>query len=228
MCTRVLWTPVHSAGCWFAGLQRTQRALPESGCDAWHQRGVTLIELVVFIVIISVGVVGLLSATGSTVLHSADPMTRKQALAIAESLLLEIEQRPFTFCVPGDRNMEATAAVLDPAATDPTQCWDAAEAMGPEAGESRYSSAVPFNNVNDYNGFVMPNAACAGICPLGDATPIAGLGAYSVAVAVTAAGTDLGLADNSAALRIAVTVSGAGETIRLVGYRTRYAPNAGG
>ena len=31
-----------------------------------------------------------------------------------------------------------------------------------------------------------------------------------------------------AALRIAVTVTGRGETVTLVGYRTRYAPNAAG
>ena len=193
-----------------------------------RQRGVTLIELVVFIIIISVGVVGLLSVSGSTILHSADPMIRKQALAIAESLLLEIEQRPFTLCVPGDRNAAATTAVLDATATDTAKCWDAVEAMGPEAGESRYSSSAPFNNVNDYQGFAMPNATCAGICPLGNATPIAGLEAYTAAVGVALAGTDLGLADNSAALRITVTVAGNGESIALVGYRTRYAPNAGG
>lgn len=192
-----------------------------------RQRGVTLIELVVFIIIISVGVVGLLSVTGSTILHSADPMIRKQALAIAESLLLEIEQRPFTLCVPGDRNVAATVAALDATATDPAKCWDAVEAMGPETGESRYSSTAPFNNVNDYNGFTMPDAKCAGICPLGDATPIDGLGAYSASVVITEAGADVGLAD-AATLKITVTVTGNGESIALVGYRTRYAPNAGG
>ena len=193
-----------------------------------RQRGVTLIELVVFIIIISVGVVGLLSVTGSTIMHSADPMIRKQALAIAESLLLEIEQRPFTLCVPGDRNVAATLAVLDATATDPAKCWDEVEAMGPEAGESRYSSN-PFNNVNDYSGFTMSiaDAKCAGICPLGDATPIDGLSAYSASVVVAEAGADLGLAD-AAALKITVTVTGNGESIDLVGYRTRYAPNAGG
>ena len=193
---------------------------------ARHQRGVTLIELVVFIIIISVGVVGLLSVSGSTIMHSADPMIRKQALAIAESLLLEIEQRPFTLCVPGDRNAAATTAVLDATATDASKCWDAVEAMGPETGESRYSS-TPFNNVNDYNGFKMPDANCAGICPLGDDHAIDGLGAYSASVVVAEAGADLGLVD-AAALKITVTVTGNGESIALVGYRTRYAPNAGG
>ena len=65
-----------------------------------RQLGVTLIELLVFMVIVGVGVIGLLSVTTSPIMHSADPMLRKQALAIAESLLLEIEQRPFTWCDP--------------------------------------------------------------------------------------------------------------------------------
>lgn len=223
MCIRTSWIR-------FASPKLTKRYRPwlRQDSNAQRQRGVTLIELVVFIIIISVGVIGLLSVTGSTILHSADPMIRKQALAIAESLLLEIEQRPFTLCVPGDRNMAATTAALDATATDPAKCWDAVEAMGPEAGESRYSSTALFNNVNDYSGFAMPSAACTGICPLGDATPIAGLGAYTASVAIATAGTDLGLADNTAALKITVTVTGIGETIRLVGYRTRYAPNAGG
>ena len=184
-----------------------------------RQRGVTLIELVVFIIIISVGVVGLLSVTGSTIMHSADPMIRKQALAIAESLLLEIEQRPFTWCDPQDANV-ATAI-------NAAGCATTVENPGPELGESRYSSTAPFNNVNDYNGFKMPDTNCAGICPLGDDHAIDGLGAYSASVTVAEAGADLGLAD-AAALKITVTVTGNGESIALVGYRTRYAPNAGG
>jgi len=192
------------------------------------QRGMTLIELVVFIVIVSVGVVGLLSVTGSLTRNSADPMIRKQAIAIAESLLVEIEQRPFTWCVPGDANAAATSAVFDAKGTDPAKCWTAVEGTGPEAGESRYDSSAPFNNVNDYDGFSMPDAACAGICPLGSATRIGALDGYAAAVSITPAGSALGLADNSAALRITVTVTGRGENVSLAGYRTRYAPNAGG
>ena len=190
--------------------------LPLRAC----QSGVTLIELIMFMIIISVGVLGLLSVTHSTIMHSADPMARKQALAIAESMLLEIEQRPFTWCDPQDDNLLT--------ATSAAGCTTIAEALGPEAGESRYSSTAPFDNVNDYNNFNMPDVSCAGICPLGDATPIPGLEGYSVAINVAPAGTDLGLADISAALKITVTVTWNGESLSLVGYRTRYSPNAGG
>jgi len=54
------------------------------------QRGFTLIELIVFIVVISVGIVGILSVMNLTVKSSADPMVRKQAAALAESVLEEI------------------------------------------------------------------------------------------------------------------------------------------
>lgn len=56
-----------------------------------EQRGVSLIELVLFIVIISIAVAGILLVMNNVTGHSADALVRKQALAIAESLLEEIE-----------------------------------------------------------------------------------------------------------------------------------------
>ena len=64
------------------------------------QRGVTLIELVIFIVVVSIAVVGLLQIFTRTTASSADPQLRKQALAIAEAMLDEIEGARFTFCDP--------------------------------------------------------------------------------------------------------------------------------
>lgn len=62
------------------------------------QRGFTLIELVIFIVVVSIGMAGILSVMNTTVKSSADPMVRKQALAIAESLLEEIVQKEYAAC----------------------------------------------------------------------------------------------------------------------------------
>ncbi len=59
------------------------------------QGGFTLIELIIFIVVIGVGVAGVLSVFTTCIRNSADPMVRKQALAIAESLLEEIVVKEF-------------------------------------------------------------------------------------------------------------------------------------
>jgi len=123
---------------------------------------------------------------------------------------------PFTFCDPDDANA-TTAANAAGCATTP-------EAMGPEAGETRYAVLTPFDNVNDYNGFALPGPGCpAGICDITGAA-IAGLGAYSAAVAVTP--LVFGGIAAADALQIAVTVTGPGNiVVTLDGIRTRHAPN---
>lgn len=61
-----------------------------------RQAGISLVELILFIVIVSIGIVGILSVMNITTQHSADPMVRKQALAAAESLLEEISLKEYT------------------------------------------------------------------------------------------------------------------------------------
>lgn len=171
-----------------------------------------------FIVILSVALAGILGTFNLNAQHSADPMVQKQALAIAESLLEEIELMPFTYCDPDDAN--ATTA------TDAAGCATTAEGTGAEADETRYSAATPYDNVNDYDGFEM-KAGNGGILDITGA-PVGGAGtldAYSVVVAVTP--TALGTVPASDSLLITVTVTGPGSTsVVLNGYRTRYAPNA--
>lgn len=60
-----------------------------------RQRGMTLIELIVFIVVVSVGLAGVLSVFNIAVRSSADPLITKQALAVADSLLEEILLKDF-------------------------------------------------------------------------------------------------------------------------------------
>lgn len=49
-----------------------------------------MIELIVFIIIVSVGVVGILAVMNVTGRASADPMIRKQAVALAEAVMEEV------------------------------------------------------------------------------------------------------------------------------------------
>jgi MSHA pilin protein MshD len=56
----------------------------------FNHRGFTLIELILFIVVVSVGLTGILLVMNTVVKSSADPLVRKQTIAVAESLLEEI------------------------------------------------------------------------------------------------------------------------------------------
>jgi MSHA pilin protein MshD len=182
---------------------------------ARRARGFTLVELVLFIAIVGAGLAGVLLAYDYAARGSADPIVRKQALAIAESLLEEIQQMPFTYCDPDDANVST--------ATSSAGCATTAESMGPEAGESRYSATTPFDNVNDYNRFNTVTDASPGIRDI-TGTLIAGLASYSATVTVTA--TALGVVAASDSLLITVTVTGPANVVVTVdGYRTRYAPN---
>ena len=58
-------------------------------------RGVTLVEMIVFIVLVGVAMAGIFGAFNTITAASADPQVRKQMLAIAESLMDEIQLRPF-------------------------------------------------------------------------------------------------------------------------------------
>lgn len=176
-------------------------------------RGISLIELVVFIAIVAISVTGILSVFTYTTRHSSDPLAQKQALAIAESLLEEVLLMPFTWCDPDDPGA--------PTASGPGDCATP-EGLGPEAGESRYSATAPFDNVNDYHGFDTQTASPAGICDLAG-NCFSALSAYRavVSVAQEAAG---GIPAGDS-LRVTVTVTGpAGTSVTVDGYRTRHTP----
>lgn len=182
-------------------------------CTDRRQRGITLIELIVFIVIVSVGLAGILSVLNLTTRHSADPMIRKQMLAIAEGLLDEVAAQPFTWCDPDD----PAAATATSAAACATP-----EAIGTEGGETRGGAVTPFDNVNDYNGLAGITTGITGIA--GIVMPPG----YSAAIAVAqdALGPGGAVVPAAASLRMTVTVSFGNENLVVEGYRTRYAPNA--
>lgn len=183
-----------------------------------RQRGLSLIEVVIFIVVLGIGIAGLAVLYNRLTLSSVDPLVRKQAVAIATSLMEEIQLRPFTFCDPDDPLVFTE--------TSPVGCSSPAQresgTIGPEAGETRYADPR-FDNVSDYHGFSM-----AGSINDINNSPISGLGGYTAQVQIVAAGGDFPAAVPAAeALRITVTVTGPGNTqVVLQGYRLRYAPNS--
>ena len=167
-----------------------------------------MIELVIFILVVSVAVIGVLQVITLNTARSADPIRQKQALAIAEGLMNEIRSAGMARCditdtvnygVPG-----APCAIPDN--------------VGQESVGDR-----PYDNVNDYvtawntptaytmdtdrNNFPSGYAATVTIPdPAAQAAPFPGVPA-------------------SAALQVFVTVSyGGGNNVVLSTWRTRYQP----
>lgn len=64
------------------------------------QRGVSLIELIVFIVVVSVALVGLLSVFNQAVINSVDPMVRVTGIELAQAKLDEVLARKFDANTP--------------------------------------------------------------------------------------------------------------------------------
>jgi len=110
-----------------------------------NQRGATLVEVVISIVVIAIAVSAVLGLLSTSVGRSADALIVTQGVSVANAYLEEISLKPFT----------------DPDGID---------------GEAL---RVDFDDVDDYNGLVDAGAADQ------FGNPIAGLGGYTVSVAVT-------------------------------------------
>lgn len=184
---------------------------------AIRQSGITLIELVIFMVIVGVAMTGIIASINFNVQHSADPVVKKQALAIAEALLEEIELMPFTICDPDDANVRTAITAADCTGGAGGANDESRAPLGPESGETRYAPPF-FDNVSDYNGFNMAAGAIRDITNTN-----LGLNGYAAAVTVVnKAINGIAAADS---LSITVTVTGPlNTTVVLEGYRTRYTP----
>ncbi len=66
-----------------------------SNSSAHGQRGFTLIEMVLAIVVLGVGVAGVLLAFSTVTRGSADPVVAQQMLAVGEEMLEEIQLKPY-------------------------------------------------------------------------------------------------------------------------------------
>lgn len=192
--------------------------------------GFTLIELIVSIVIVSVGLLGILSVLNITLRGSADPLVKKQLLAIAESLLEEVQAMPFTYCDPNDPNV--TTATAASTGVGPDYCSASAyvETLGPEviSGVSQVrvtTGSEGFNNVNDYYVSGTGLEIASQITDItGDNKAPAG---YSATIQIVPEGLN-GISSTSSVmnvLRINVVVTNGAERLVMEGYRTRHSPN---
>jgi MSHA pilin protein MshD len=182
---------------------------------AIRQRGVTLIELIMFIMIVGIALAGIIGLMNFTARNTGDPVRRKQALMIAEGLLEEVELAQFTYCEPGSANADTAGSV--------------AECLTPERfGKESTDSDRPYDNVNDYGN--NPNAFYNSANQLADVSgnPM-NLPGYAATVTINTDnlnGIPGGTSSDPNVLRITITVTYDGtHSVTLDGYRTRYAPN---
>jgi MSHA pilin protein MshD len=166
----------------------------EASRSGRRQRGLSLVELIMFIVIVSVGIVGILLVMNVTVKGSADPMVRKQALAMAEAILDEVLAKDFANPVGG--YTEAT----------PATC----------------ANRALYDDIDDYACFdgSTDNKKVHGDATLGSSS-LAALSAYRATVTIDAAAV-LGAITAGQTKKVTVSVTGGNESIQVWGYRTNY------
>lgn len=178
------------------------------------ERGLSLIELLVFIVIVGIAATAILGVFGSLTRSSASLLPDKQAQAIAASMLREIMAQPYTYCDPTSPNASTAAAATVAACGGATENNFVLEAL------ESHAIRTTLDNVNDYNGYNLDVSYPDGTA----VTNLTGTG-YNVGVAVV--NVPGGIAGVLAidTLHVTVTVTPpTGAPARLDGVRIRYAP----
>ncbi|HLD13720.1 MAG TPA: hypothetical protein VJB18_03290 [Burkholderiales bacterium] len=171
---------------------------------ARRQAGVTLVEMVIFIMIVSLSVAGILIVMTATTQRSADPMVQQQALLIAESYMEEILHKRFRDASP------TLATTICPT---------------PEvAGRAAYDNVCDYHGLNDNAGVVdQLGGTVTGLTAYNVSVTVTGNVGDATALGPTASQIN-----NTTALRVLrVDVEVTNDDVpdfqmRLTGYRTNY------
>jgi MSHA pilin protein MshD len=130
-------------------------------------RGVTLVELIISMLIISIALAGVLSVMNFTTGRSADPMIQHQAIAIAEAYMEEILLQGY-FDPDGDETGETRATFDDVDDYDAIDNEDPTDQIGGEA----------FDTLNGYKVSVLVET------PEDDGISLNGIDAKKITVTV--------------------------------------------
>lgn len=176
--------------------------------DKSRHAGTSLVELIMFIVIVGVAVAGILPLLNLTASHSADPIVQKQAQVLAEGLLEEVKLGLFAYCDGADSQVYYASTEAD--------CTSGVgDSFGPEVGETR-----PYDTVKDYASALNTQTVIAVTDISGS---IAGPTGYTATVELREAVLGGVAAVNS--LQIIVRVSGQDTTATAEGFRLRTIPS---
>ncbi|WDD98181.1 type IV pilus modification PilV family protein [Thalassomonas actiniarum] len=170
--------------------------------------GFTLIEVIIGIVVLAISFSVIMRVIIPTEQHSADQIHQVKAAELAQSLLAEITGRAF------DQNSDMVGGVIrcDDASATVITCTDEAN-FGAEVGENERSL---FNDVDDYHGY------SARVNASGDNLD-ASYNTFTLAVAVSYQGIELGLGNDRLAKRIIITVTTPlGTAMTFTGYKANF------
>ncbi|MDL0433312.1 type II secretion system protein [Marinobacter sp. TBZ242] len=161
----------------------------------WLQRGATLVELVMTIVIISVAIAGVVGAFALISGRSADPLNQTRAVELAQLYMDEIISKKYDDATPqgGSPKYAGTCNI------------------GPEGGETRDS----YDDVDDYhNTSDSPPESAEAV--------LNGYSGFVVDVTVVCAGDEVGLPVSEAKrIGLAITAPG-GQAFSFSAYRANF------
>lgn len=163
-----------------------------------EDRGFTLIELVISIVIVAIAATALTVFLNQSVQNSVNPVIQQQAHALAQSYLEEVLLNPF--CDPDISTDCPTFCDAAAVAGAPTICTVCSENTGLSETRPGFDDVCDYAAINDTGGAVDQTG-----------TPIAPsiLGAYNISVNIVDSGITLGGLDADAGeiVRVDVTVT---------------------
>jgi len=163
-----------------------------------RQSGVTLVELIITIVVLGVAIAGVVGAFAVITGRSADPLNQTRAVALSQLYMDEILSRHYDEATPVGGG-KVVAAEVD--------CITA----GPD-GEARPF----FDDADDYTGLTDNPPKDS------EDSALPGYGGFSVAVMVTCAGSEVGVAEEDAK-RVDITITDpSGQHWRFTAYRANF------
>lgn len=159
------------------------------------QRGATLVELVMTIVIISVAIAGVVGAFALISGRSADPLNQTRAVELAQLYMDEIISKKYDDATPQGGTPKYSGSCN----------------IGPEGGETRDS----FDDVDDYhNTSDSPPESAEAV--------LNGYNGFAVDVTVTCAGGEVGLpASEAKRVDLSITAPG-GQSFLFSAYRANF------